>query len=521
MKSSQFPRRRFPRTAAIAAAVALSIGLSGCGGGGGSTTPAAETVGGAELSIGYAYAPETFDPMFAIAGAQASAHIHAIYGALIERDDEGVERPGMAESWEWVDPTTLTFKLRPGIKFTDGEAYDAEAVKKWIDYGRTATETPYKNLSAVENVVVEDPLTVTLELNRPDPRLTKFFVGHMGAVPSPAALESGDLGINPVGAGPYTLDTDKTIIDNSYTYVKNPDYWDADRFAFDTLVIKIYADANAMYNAVVSGQVDVGYGNGSNFASAESSDLEILSRPQNANGISLYDIEGVNVPALASQDVRQALNYAIDKQAIIDAVFQGQGVASSLAFTPGSGPGYDESLLDYYDYDPEKAKELLADGGFADGFSFDVVTLPKDQPMAEAVAGYLDAVGVTMNLVVRAPGETANTDIGKYDAAAAAMGLADSFATPPNLWLGPASGTNQRGYEVPEIRALYDEAMVSDADKQKVLMEEIALESVEGAFGIQVGYVNSLTYYDPTKVADITVLPGHGGPYILNGLTRP
>src|SRR5690606_22528465 len=141
-----------------------------------------------------------------------------------------------------------------------------------------------------------------------------------------------------------------------------------------------------------------------------------------------------------------------------------------------------------------KAKSLLADAGYADGFSFDAVTLSKDQPMAEAVAGYLDAVGVTMNLIVRAPGETANTDIGKYDAAAAAMGLADSFATPPNLWLGPASATNQRGHEDPEIRKLYDQAVNTVGQEQIDLMNQIAQVSVERAYGIQVGYVNSLTY---------------------------
>src|SRR5690606_16403032 len=101
---------------------------------------------------------------------------------------------------------------------------------------------------------------------------------------------------------------------------------------------------------------DVGYGNGSNYAAAESSDLEIFAQPQNANGISIYDIDGVNVPAFADQRVRQALNYAVDQQSIIDTVFQGQGTPSSLGFTPGSGPGYDDSLLDYYEYDPAKAQ---------------------------------------------------------------------------------------------------------------------------------------------------------------------
>ena len=523
MKSSSPPvtLRRMRRIGALLAAATLAVGLTACGG--------TDTTGGAggsgddsTVSIGYAFATETYDPLYAIAGAQASAHIHALYGALIERDADGNERPGMAESWEWVNPTTLTFKIRPDMTFTDGEPYDAAAVKTWLDYARNAEDAPYSNLSAVENVVVEDPLTVTLELSRPDPRLTKFFVGHMGAVPSPKSIEAGDLGINPVGAGPYTLDPGRTVVDNTYTYVKNPDYWNADRIEFDTLELKIYTDANAMFNAVVSGQVDVGYGNGSNFEAAESNgDLEILSRPQNSNGISLWDIEGVNVPAFADVNVRRALNYAVDRQSIIDTVFQGQGTPSALAFTPGSGPGYDESLLDYYDYDPERARQLLAEAGYPDGFTFDAVTLGKDQPLAEAVAGNLSEVGVTMNLIVRPPGETANTDIGKYAAGATALGLADSFATPANLWLGPASATNQRGYEVPEIRALYDRMVNSGGQEQVDLMNEIARISVEDAYGLRVGYVNSLTYYHPDRVADITVLPGHGGPYILEGLTKP
>jgi len=521
MKSSSPPTtgRWIRKFSAVLAAATLAVGIVACGGS--DTTGGGDSGESSSVSIGYAFATESFDPLYAIAGAQGSAHIHALYGALIERDSEGVERPGMAESWEWVNPTTLTFNIRPDMTFTDGEPYDAAAVKTWLDYARTAEDAPYNNLSAVENVVVEDPLTVTLELSRPDPRLTKFFVGHMGAVPSPKAIEAGDLGINPVGAGPYTLDPSRTVIDNTYTYVKNPDYWDADRFEFDTLELKIYADANAMYNAVVSGQVDVGYGNGNNYAAAESSDLEILSRPQNSNGISLWDFEGVNVPAFADVNVRRALNYAVDRQSIIDTVFQGQGTPSALTFTPGSGPGYDESLQDYYGYEPERARELLAEAGYPDGFTFDAVTLTKDQPLAEAVAGYLSDVGVTMNLIVRPPGETANTDIGKYDAGATALGLADSFATPANMWLGPASATNQRGYEVPEIRALYDRMVNSGGQEQVDLMNEIARVSVEGAYGLRVGYVNSLTYYHPDRVADIMVLPGHGGPYILEGLTKP
>jgi peptide/nickel transport system substrate-binding protein len=205
----------------------------------------------------------------------------------------------------------------------------------------------------------------------------------------------------------------------------------------------------------------------------------------------------------------------------MDTVFQGQGVPSSLTFTPGSGPGYVEDLLDFYPYDPDEARRMLAEAGYEDGFSFDAVTLTKDQPMAEAIAGYLGEVGIEMNLIVRPPGETANTDIGKYDAAAVAQGLADSFATPPALWLGPATATNQRGHEVPEIRDLYEEAVTTTGDEQVALMEEIAEVSVEGAYNLTLGYVNSLTYYDEEAVTDIMVLPGHGGPYILEGLNQP
>lgn len=518
-KSSSQPSRP-RRSGAVAVAAATALVVSACSGGGeeqGASTGGATS----SVSIGYAFAPETYDPMYAIAGAQVSAHMHALYGSLIERDADGVERPGMAESWEWEDAQTLRFTLRPGMTFTDGEAYDAEAVKTWLDYGREADDTPYRNLDAIDEVVVEDELTVRLDLSRPDPRLTKFFVGHMGAVPSPAALESGDLGTNPIGAGPYTLDAGRTVTDSTYTYVKNPDYWDADSFDFDELVINVYTDPQAMYNALVSGQVDVGYGGGNNYEAAQTTDLSIFAQPQNANGIALYDREGENVPAFASLEVRQAMNMAIDRETIMDTVFQGQGVPSSLTFTPGSGPGYVEDLLDFYPYDPDEARRMLAEAGYEDGFSFDAVTLTKDQPMAEAIAGYLGEVGIEMNLIVRPPGETANTDIGKYDAAAVAQGLADSFATPPALWLGPATATNQRGHEVPEIRDLYEEAVTTTGDEQVALMEEIAEVSVEGAYNLTLGYVNSLTYYDEEAVTDIMVLPGHGGPYILEGLNQP
>jgi peptide/nickel transport system substrate-binding protein len=141
MKSttSSSPLSRALRGVGAAVSAGLLMMTAACGGGGGADAAGTPST----VSIGYAYAPETFDPMYANAGAQVSAHMHAIYGALIERDAQGVERPGMAKSWEWEDAQTLRFDLRPDVTFTDGEAFDAEAVKKWLDYGRTAPDTPY------------------------------------------------------------------------------------------------------------------------------------------------------------------------------------------------------------------------------------------------------------------------------------------------------------------------------------------------------------------------------------------
>ncbi|MEQ3549082.1 ABC transporter substrate-binding protein [Pseudonocardia nematodicida] len=512
MNSPDRPSRRRTGSRRIAITLATALTVAACGGGGGAPSDT--------LSIGYSFATETFDPVYAIAGAQGSAHIDALYGSLLERGEDQELAPGMAESWEWTDPTTLVLQLRDGITFTDGEAFDAEAVKTYFEYFRDAPDAPYGRLDAVEEVVVEDPTTVRLDLSAPDPTLLHSLVGHAGSVPSPRAIEAGDLGINPVGAGPYVLDEGRTTLDSVYTYTRNPDYWNAEAFEFETLELRIYTDANAMYNALVSGQADVGYGDASNVAAAEGTDLGIHSQPHNANGIQLFDLAGEEFPPLADVRVRQAMQMAVDRQAIIDTTFQGRGLPSVLTATPGSGPGYDESLLDFWPYDPDRARSLLAEAGQADGFSFQAVTLAKDQPMAEAVSGYLAQVGITMDLVVRPPGETANTDIGAYAAAAAARGLSDGYATPELLYLGPVKASNQRGYEVPEIRDLYEAMLVAQGDEQDQLMRDISRISVEGAYSIQVGYVDSLTYYDTEVVEGVHVLPGHGGPYILDGLRR-
>ncbi|ANY08939.1 ABC transporter substrate-binding protein [Pseudonocardia sp. HH130630-07] len=506
------PARRRTGARRIAVALAAILTLTACGGGGGGPTDT--------LSIGYSFATETFDPVYAIAGAQGSAHIDALYGSLLERDAEQELTGGMAESWEWTDPTTLVLRIREGVSFTDGEVFDAAAVKTYFDYFREAPNAPYGRLDAVEEVVVEDPYTVRLDLSSPDPTLLNSLVGHAGSVPSPRAIAAGDLEINPVGAGPYTLDQSRTTPDSVYTYTKNPGYWNAEAFEFETLELRIYTDANAMYNALVSGQADVGYGDASNVAAAEGTDLGIHSQPHNANGIQIFDLAGEEFPQLADVRVRRAMQMAVDRQAIIDTTFQGRGTPSVLTFTPGTGPGYDESLLDRWPYDPDEARRLLAEAGQAGGFAFEAVTLAKDQPMAEAVAGYLSQVGITMNLVVRPPGETANTDIGAYAAAAAARGLSDGYSTPELLYLGPVKASNQRGYEVPEIRELYDAMLTAQGEQQDQLMRDIARASVEGAYSIQVGYVDSMTYYDPEVVRGVHVLPGHGGPYLLDGLRR-
>jgi peptide/nickel transport system substrate-binding protein len=219
----------------------------------------------------------------------------------------------------------------------------------------------------------------------------------MAMMISPAALDNEDLDLVPVGSGPYIYDEGASTPGDSYTFHANPDYWDPSIPRAETLELTVMTDAEARLNAVIAGQVDMAPGTVEQFAPAESAGLDVLTEQVGWIGFSLADRDGAQVPELADVRVRQAMNHAVDRDAILETVGLGLGETTTQIYPPGS-PAITDEINEMYPYDPDRARELLAEAGYEDGFTIPVTTNARRQTYVEAVAGYLAEIGIELDI---------------------------------------------------------------------------------------------------------------------------
>jgi peptide/nickel transport system substrate-binding protein len=249
------------------------------------------------------------------------------------------------------------------------------------------------------------PLTVRLHLVQANPvialLLTQRFV--FGGIIAPSGCANPKiLGTTTEGAGPYKLDAAATIPGSSYVFVPNPYYYDKSAIHFSTFTVDIIANAQTALSAVESGEVAYADGAWATAAAAKQHGVAVYSTLCGYYGVFLLDRAGVLVPALKSQDVRRALNYALNRVGITTAVFGPYGSPNDEVSIPGyEDEGYLPSLSNYYTYNIAKAKQLLARAGYPHGFTMTiaaVASLGDGVELAEAVASDWAKIGVTVDI---------------------------------------------------------------------------------------------------------------------------
>ncbi|HWU05411.1 MAG TPA: ABC transporter substrate-binding protein [Streptomyces sp.] len=370
------------------AAVALSVSglllLTGCGGGSGGDSGDAAGASGEDCDDTLSLALENTVPGWDYRQQIGSGHPwlqwRAVYDTLLKNDVEnGSILPGAAEEWSYnEDKTELTLKLRDGMTFTDGAPVDAEAAKRSLEGFRDGGGPGAVRLRGITVDVVDD-LTITVTLPGPMPALLFYLGDAPGALVSPASIDSPTMDTQPVGSGPYVLDTQNSVTGSKLLYDRNPDYWNPDDYPYDKLEILIMADETAQLNALATGQIDGAEVMLASIEQAESSGSHVESFPNLMSGFFFVDRAGTNVPALGDVRVRQAINMVFDREAIVQSLWNGHGTANPQIFSPTTS-GFQEDLLDYYDYDVEGAKKLMEEAGYASGFD---VMIPE-------IAGYQD-----------------------------------------------------------------------------------------------------------------------------------
>lgn len=317
------------------------------------------------------------------------------YDRLVHQAPDASAVPGLAESWEFSeDGSSLTFTLRDDVTFHDGEPFDAEAVKANIERAQTVEGSAVTSeLSVIESVEVVDDTTVTFNLNGPAASLPLILSDRAGAMISPAAFDNPDLDTNPVGAGMFTVENYEE--GSSVTYAAYDEYWDPDVVNVDGIEMEIQADSSTRLNAIRTGQVDWTFVDQNQVADAESAGLTLLPTLT----LSSQHLQ-LNRSREFFQDarVRQAVNLAIDREAIVETLLFGQGDVAYQIFPDGYFANDPDA--ETYPYDPERAKELLAEAGYADGFTFELITsaIPARVQVAEALQAQLGEVGITMEI---------------------------------------------------------------------------------------------------------------------------
>jgi peptide/nickel transport system substrate-binding protein len=201
------------------------------------------------------------------------------------------------------------------------------------------------------------------------------------------------------GVGPYVLQASQSVSGDHYTFTATPNYYDKSRQHYKKIVLKVINDENAAVAAMKTGQVD-GYLGGSlaTKSTASAAGIQVLTAPSYWEGLQLLDQQGQVVKALADVRVRQAINYAIDRKAIVKAIW-GSDATTRVQPANISNPGYDQALESKYPYNPTKAKQLLAAAGYSKGVTIPVVFLNMSSfgRLMQAIGGYLDKVGIKLS----------------------------------------------------------------------------------------------------------------------------
>ncbi|MFT4211269.1 MAG: ABC transporter substrate-binding protein [Microbacterium sp.] len=390
------PRRRsaLRLLAAVAAGGLIATALAACSGGSGSDTTQQT------LTIGMAQTANNMDPHT----ASPAAYVFPAYATPIYLAPDGDLVPDLATEWGYTDDqnTTFEFTLRDGVTFSDGDTLDADAVvaslERFLDLEGNQNLASAGPVSAITAV---DDDTVRISYSEPFPNaalsLTQDY--NFGFIISPTGLADPDsLMTESHGAGQYVLDASQTVIDSVYTFTPNANYWNPDAVKFSEVVLKPTTDPAAQLAALESGEIDYAMNMSAiNVASAVSAGFVNAS---GAGQIWYLMLQARDAAPLSDSRVREAISLAIDRDAIVSSVFQDLGEPLSSNVAPGQLGSYQTEVTAQ---DIAQAKELLAEAGYADGFTLtalDTDALDANSAFAVALQGQLAQVGITLNLDV-------------------------------------------------------------------------------------------------------------------------
>lgn len=349
------------------------------------------------------------NPMKTTAQVNLNASTQIVETLMDYSYETGAVVPLLATSWERIDDLTMRVHLRKDVTFTNAEPFNAEAAA--FSLTLAASEPAMSgSLSLVERVDVVDAYTIDVVTSRPDPLLDISLSRASYMVPPAYFQDVGaeQFNVAPVGTGPYVLK--ERTPGERVVLSSNPNYWGGTPQIAEVEFRPIQEDG-ARLAALQAGEVQI----------ATNMPHGLYDRLAASNGVSATTVQGARTMYLildaregsVLQDVRlrQAINFAIDKEALLDVLFAGRGTILQGQMVTPAYNGYNDALS-AYPYDPDRARELLTAAGYPNGLTLDFKypfgRYAGDRETSEAVAGMLEEVGIKTNQIVLEGGEFLN-----------------------------------------------------------------------------------------------------------------
>ncbi len=445
----------------------------------------AQAVGSGTLNFGHLGDFQYFDPY--LLPLADWPMFHQIYNVLARYDDTLTPQPELAESWDFSeDGLSLTFNLRPGVKFHNGRDFVADDVKFSLEYAQDPeTGANIRTLArAVSSVEVVDDATVAFHFTEPTPAafdlIDLLFIVNSETI---AEIDS-----NPVGTGPFRFA--EWAPGDFARFERFEEYWKADVPHLNEVIVRAIPDSATMIANLEGGTLDL-------IAAPPASEFERLEAAEGIKVVKgfpgglVWDMSlNVGREPFDNKLVRQALQYALDRQRIVDIVFFN---ISDPWIQPQSdkSPLYDPDLEGYYSFDLDKARSLLEEAGYADGFEFTVLTATTNPDGARLLQVYqadLAQLGITLNIDEVEPAQYRPRAIDRdFDGAIFTYGRASKdpaslFGT-TGVWRPGPEPINLSNFTSEEYQRLVAEAQREvDPARRQELYQELNRYQLEESF---------------------------------------
>lgn len=433
----------------------VSLCLLSCGKG---AVGASDSIENNTLVYSVTTEPDHLDPFLATS-ADSRFMLFNIFEGLFKPSPDGSLAPGLAESYEVSDDfRTYTIHLRNAL-FHNGEQVTADDVVYSLNRSR---EYSAAGMAALEDVRAVDERTVELSLASPD---SEFPYNLMTAI---VPANYGEQNTHPVGTGPFSFESFKP--QQELVLVKNPSYWQEGLPKIERLIFKVKSDFRTALLDLEAGTTNAGFFDTASASQADTSRFDIVY--DNSNSVQMLALNNSFAP-LSDVRVRQALSYAINADDIISLAHNGHAVRAASPVIPGLSLFYNADLNSAYKTDIERARALLAEAGYADGFQL-TITVPSSYRQhldaAQIIVNSLSQIGISAE-IQSVDWATWLSDVYKNRNYEATVISVDGATLSPRSYLARYVSTNQSNffnYSNADYDRLYDQALSAKTEEERI-----------------------------------------------------